>query len=83
MSKGMTRSPGGRNARRVGCGGWTLAVLVGLLLPLSAGAELKVGDLAPDFMLQGSDGAQYELKKLLAEGQGVVLAWFPKAFTQG
>ena len=44
-------------------------------------AELKVGDMAPDFTLQASDGQTYSLSKL--RGKNVVLAWFPKAFTAG
>jgi peroxiredoxin Q/BCP len=44
-------------------------------------AELKVGDMAPDFTLQASDGQTYSLSKL--RGRSVVLAWFPKAFTAG
>jgi peroxiredoxin Q/BCP len=47
----------------------------------SAQAELKVGDPAPDFELQGSDGKTYKLSDL--KGKAVVLAWFPKAFTGG
>jgi peroxiredoxin Q/BCP len=43
--------------------------------------ELKVGDAAPDFTLQASDGQTYSLSKL--RGRFVVLAWFPKAFTAG
>jgi peroxiredoxin Q/BCP len=43
--------------------------------------ELKVGDPAPDFTLQASDGQTYSLSKL--KGKNVVLAWFPKAFTAG
>ncbi len=43
--------------------------------------ELKVGDAAPDFTLQASDGQTYTLSKL--KGKTVVLAWFPKAFTGG
>ena len=43
--------------------------------------ELKVGDQAPDFTLQASDGQTYSLSKL--KGKTVVLAWFPKAFTAG
>jgi thioredoxin-dependent peroxiredoxin len=43
--------------------------------------ELKVGDAAPDFTLQASDGHTYTLSKL--KGKTVVLAWFPKAFTSG
>ena len=43
--------------------------------------DLKVGDKAPDFKLQGSDGKTYSLADL--KGKTVVLAWFPKAFTGG
>lgn len=42
---------------------------------------LKVGDVAPDFVLPGSDGRTYHLRDLA--GSIVVLAWFPKAFTGG
>jgi len=44
--------------------------------------ELKVGDQAPDFTLQATDGKTYTLSKDL-RGKWVVLAWFPKAFTAG
>ena len=43
--------------------------------------ELKVGDAAPAFALQGSDGKVHKLSDY--KGQTVVLAWFPKAFTGG
>jgi peroxiredoxin Q/BCP len=43
--------------------------------------ELKVGDLAPDFTLVGSDGKTHKLSDY--RGRAVVLAWFPKAFTGG
>ena len=43
--------------------------------------QLNVGDAAPDFTLQASDGQTYTLSKL--KGKTVVLAWFPKAFTSG
>ncbi len=45
-------------------------------------SELKVGDPAPDFTLQATDGKTYSLGKDL-KGRWVVLAWFPKAFTAG
>ena len=45
-------------------------------------AELKVGDEAPDFSLQGSDGQIYKLADYKGK-QAVVLAWFPRAFTGG
>jgi peroxiredoxin Q/BCP len=47
-----------------------------------AAAELKVGDQAPDFTLQATDGKTYTLSKDL-RGRWVVLGWFPKAFTAG
>jgi hypothetical protein len=49
--------------------------------PVPGQADLKVGDAAPDFTLQASDGQTYTLSKL--RGKTVVLAWFPKAFTAG
>jgi hypothetical protein len=78
MMRGQAISRNDRILRRS-----LLAALAALLLPIAALAELAVGDPAPNFTLQGSDGARYELKSLLASGQGVVLAWFPKAFTPG
>jgi peroxiredoxin Q/BCP len=45
-------------------------------------AELKVGDPAPDFTLSASDGKTYHLADFKGK-KAVVLAWFPKAFTQG
>ncbi len=48
-------------------------------------ATLSVGDTAPDFELLGSDGRRWRLRDLVGEAgrDGVVLAWFPKAFTPG
>ena len=48
---------------------------------LFAGA-LEVGDKAPDFSLQGSDGETYSLSQLAGD-KPVVIAFFPKAFTGG
>ena len=54
-----------------------------LLLPVVAmAADLKVGDMAPDFTLQASDGKTYKLSDY-RDKQAVVLAWFPKAYTKG
>jgi peroxiredoxin Q/BCP len=61
---------------------------VGFVAALAAGvaaqttAELKVGDMAPDFTLQGTDGKTHKLSEYRGK-QAVVVAWFPKAFTQG
>ena len=48
----------------------------------AAAAELGVGDKAPDFKLTASDGKTYKLSSYKGK-KAVVLAWFPKAFTQG
>ena len=40
------------------------------------------GDKAPDFTLQASDGKTYKLSDFKGK-KAVVVAWFPKAFTQG
>jgi len=45
-------------------------------------AELKVGDQAPNFKLQGSDGKTYNLADFAGK-KAVVVAWFPAAFTKG
>ena len=49
--------------------------------PMQNPTELKVGDTAPAFALQGSDGKVHKLSDY--KGKTVVLAWFPKAFTGG
>ena len=46
------------------------------------GVELKVGDMAPNFKLQASDGKTYNLADLKGK-KAVVVAWFPAAFTKG
>jgi peroxiredoxin Q/BCP len=59
----------------------------GLITALGMGvmaqnAELKVGDPAPNFKLQATDGQTYQLSDFKGK-KAVVVAWFPKAFTQG
>ena len=50
----------------------------------SARADIEIGQPAPDFSFQGSDGKAYSLSSLLEAGTGgIVLAFFPKAFTPG
>jgi len=44
--------------------------------------ELKVGDKAPNFKLQGSDGKTHSLSDFAGK-KAVVVAWFPAAFTKG
>ena len=62
-----------------------LAVLTlsGLLLLSPVAQSLEEGSAAPNFTLQGSDGNMYTLEELLKENSGVVLAFFPRAFTPG
>jgi peroxiredoxin Q/BCP len=45
-------------------------------------AAPEVGDKAPDFKLQASDGKEYSLSDFAGK-KAVVIAWFPKAFTRG
>ena len=61
---------------------WMIALL--WLAPLvgSAADPLEVGDMAPEFELQASDGKTYALSSFRGK-QAVVIAWFPKAFTGG
>ena len=58
------------------------SVLVALAASAQAQLELKVGDFAPDFTMMGSDGKEYTLSQFKGK-RGVVIAWFPKAFTGG
>ncbi len=44
--------------------------------------SLEVGDMAPDFNLEGTDGKTYTLSQFKGK-ESVVIAWFPKAFTRG
>ena len=59
-------------------------VVVAAAAPMSGTApvELRVGDVAPEFSLIGSDGRTYRLADYRGK-QVVVLAWFAKAFTSG
>ena len=64
---------------------FTMGLMTALSLSLMAQAPatgLKVGDPAPDFKLQGTDGKTYQLSDFKGK-KAVVIAWFPKAFTQG
>jgi len=59
-----------------------VAAIAGAPLLQAQSAELSVGDMAPDFTLQASDGNTYTLADFRGK-QAVVIAWYPKAFTRG
>jgi len=48
----------------------------------STANALEVGDQAPDFSLQATDGETYSLSQFKGK-EAVVIAWYPKAFTSG
>ena len=62
-----------------------LKFLTALILAIGAGTvsatPLVVGDPAPPFELEGSDGGTHRLADYA--GRTIALAWFPKAFTGG
>ena len=62
-----------------------LAIVSSLIVAAATSALAappKVGDKAPDFKLQASDGKEYSLADFAGK-KAVVIAWFPKAFTGG
>jgi len=59
-----------------------LATVIAGAPVLAQSADLAVGDMAPDFTLQASDGNTYTLADFRGK-QAVVIAWYPKAFTSG
>src|SRR4051812_33942720 len=62
--------------------GLVAALGVGVMAQAQSTTELKVGDQAPNFKLQATDGKTYQLSDFKGK-KAVVVAWFPKAFTQG
>ncbi|MCA9194685.1 MAG: redoxin domain-containing protein [Planctomycetales bacterium] len=61
------------------CGLCVMGLFAGQVLAVDG---LKVGDAAPAFKMQGSDGKTYDAKELLGK-QALIVAWFPRAFTGG
>jgi peroxiredoxin Q/BCP len=62
---------------------FSITIFCLLFLPAIAMAEsLAVGDMAPNFTLQASDGKTYTLADY-RDKQAVVIAWYPKAYTKG
>lgn len=59
---------------------WSVASL--MVASTASAAAPKIGEPAPAFEFLGEDGAVYSSASLYGE-KGVVVAWFPKAFTPG
>ena len=59
-----------------------LLAAVLFLVALPAVAELKVGDVAPDFKLMGTDGQYHSLSQYKGK-KPVIIAFFPKAYSGG
>jgi len=60
----------------------TLAFATAFCSGLAGAADLAVGDVAPNFTLEGTDGKTYTLADFKGK-QAVVLAWYPRAYTSG
>ncbi|NRA84635.1 MAG: redoxin domain-containing protein [Gammaproteobacteria bacterium] len=58
------------------------ALLLTLFTLPSLATDLKVGDMAPDFKLQATNGKSYQLSHF-RNRQAVILAWYPMANTRG
>lgn len=80
-----------KQAFLAGCAGLLLAALSGAALaqsPAPSGPKppplstLKVGEMAPDFTLPGTDGKTYKLSDFRGQ-KNVVLAFYVLAFTGG
>src|SRR5436305_15338793 len=85
---------GRRGGSRAWRGGVRMRRSIGVLAAIALGVALvggvafaqdrapKVGDKAPEFALEGTDGKTYKLADFKGK-KAVVLAWFPKADTPG
>jgi peroxiredoxin Q/BCP len=58
----------------------TALLSLAAMLFVPAALSLEIGDPAPDFKLEGSDGRTHQLAEYLGD-RPVVIAFFPKAFT--
>jgi peroxiredoxin Q/BCP len=61
---------------------WPLFLLLLSGVHTASAQALQVGDMAPTFKLQASDGNTYDLASFRGK-RAVVIAWFPKAYTSG
>ncbi len=72
------------NRRRALAAAGALGVGAGLAFAQAPAVTpaVKIGDMAPEFELAGTDGKRYKLSDYRGK-QTVVLAFFPAAFTGG
>jgi peroxiredoxin Q/BCP len=61
---------------------WCAALALCATVAAAYAADVTVGDPAPNFKLEGTDGKTYDLADFKGK-QTVVLAWYPKAYTSG
>ena len=61
---------------------WCAALALSATVGSAYAADVNVGDPAPNFTLEGTDGKTYTLADFKGK-QAVVLAWYPKAYTSG
>src|SRR6188474_2773516 len=71
-----------RNLNLLGAAALLLVSVASAWAQDAPAVELKVGDKAPNFKLQASDGKTYNLADFAGK-KAVVIAWFPAAFTKG
>jgi len=65
-----------------GCAAAVVAVCLSAFSSVSLAELPKVGDMAPEFSMSGSDGKTYSSKDFVGK-RAVIIAWFPRAFTGG
>ncbi len=71
-----------KSVNLLGIAGFVLGFAAMAFAQGAPAVELKVGDKAPYFKLQGSDGKTHSLSDFAGK-KAVVVAWFPAAFTKG
>jgi peroxiredoxin Q/BCP len=80
---GRVKSAGAILYTRLAMLRWLLTILaLGGAAPAAGAGDLAPGLEAPGFVLIGTDGREYRLADFVGK-QGLVLAWFPRAFTSG
>jgi len=61
---------------------WCITLALSATVGAARATDVTVGDPAPNFTLEGTDGKTYNLADFKGK-QTVILAWYPKAYTSG